>query len=69
MTDGKRKPSQLAADERYEGKRAELPRFGGRCSKEEKELLARIAAGLGIAEKEAVFHALRFFDEHHQKDS
>lgn len=69
MTDGKRKPAQRAADERYEGKRAELPRFGGRCSQDEKELLARIAYGLGLSEKEAVFHALRFFDEHHTKDA
>lgn len=67
MKEGKRGQAQLAADVRYEVKRAEQPRYGGRCSQDEKDLLSRLACEQAISEKELVFKALRFFDENHKK--
>jgi hypothetical protein len=61
--DDKRSKSQVAADERYEAKRAAAPRFGGRCSVEEKQLLTRLSKDNGVSEKELIFKALRFFEE------
>lgn len=66
MKEGKRGKAQLAADDKYEVKRAELPRYGGRCSQDEKALLVRLASEQGISEKELVFKALRFFDENYK---
>lgn len=61
----KRSNAQQAADNRYETKRAEKPRFGGRCTEEEKALLNRLSGELELSEKELIFKALKFFDEHH----
>jgi hypothetical protein len=61
--DDKRSKSQVAADERYEAKRAAAPRFGGRCSVEEKQLLARLSEAEGISEKDLIFKALKYFEE------
>lgn len=61
----KRSNAQQAADNRYETKRAEKPRFGGRCTEEEKSLLNRLSAELGLSEKEVIFKALKLFDENH----
>ena len=66
MTTKKRSQAQLAADERYEDKRAALPRFGGRCSIEEKAMLSSLAESTGVSEKDAIFKALRFFKENHK---
>jgi len=63
MSDKKRTPSQAAADGRYELKRAGAPRFGGRCSEDEKELLTRLASEEGLSEKELIFKTLRYFEE------
>ena len=63
MTENKRNASQRAADGRYEPKRAGAPRFGGRCSEDEKELLTRLASEEGLSEKELIFKALRYFEE------
>lgn len=59
----KRSRSQAAADERYEAKRAAAPRFGGRCSAEEKQLLIRLSEAEGISEKELIFKALKIFEK------
>ncbi len=61
--DDKRSKSQVAADERYEAKRAAVPRFGGRCSIEEKQLLTRLSEAEGISEKELIFRALKIFEK------
>ncbi|MCZ4337657.1 hypothetical protein [Shewanella colwelliana] len=63
MSDKKRTPAQAAADGRYEPKRANDPRFGGRCKNDEKELLTRLASEEGLSEKELIFKAVRFFDK------
>ncbi|WP_335903303.1 hypothetical protein [Shewanella algae] len=63
MTENKRNASQRAADGRYEPKRAGAPRFGGRCSEDEKELLTRLASEESLSEKELIFKALRYFEE------
>ncbi|MBO2558920.1 hypothetical protein [Shewanella algae] len=63
MTENKRNASQRAADGRYEPKRAGAPRFGGRCSEDEKELLTRLASEEGLSEKELIFKTLRYFEE------
>ncbi len=39
------------------------PRFGGRCSVEEKQLLARLSEAEGISEKDLIFKALKYFEE------
>ena len=64
----KRSQAQLAADERYESQRAKLPRFGGRCSIDEKHMLSSLAESSGLSEKDVIFKALRFFDENHKKN-
>lgn len=61
--DEKRRKSQAAADERYEAKRAAAPRFGGRCTVEEKQLLVRLSEAEGVSEKDLIFKALKLFDE------
>jgi hypothetical protein len=61
--DDKRSKSQAAADERYEAKRAAAPRFGGRCTDEEKQLLIRLSKAEGVSEKELIFKALKIFEE------
>lgn len=63
MTENKRNASQRAADGRYEPKRAGAPRFGGRCSEDEKELLTRLASEEGLSEKDLIFKALRYFEK------
>lgn len=68
MTTSRRSQAQLAADERYEDKRAKLPRFGGRCSTYEKHMLSSLAESSGLSEKDVIFNALRFFDENHKKN-
>ena len=66
ITTTKRSQAQMAADGRYESKRATLPRFGGRCSIEEKALLSSMAESSGSSEKDVIFKALRFFEENHK---
>ncbi len=61
--DDKRSKSQVAADVRYEAKRADAPRFGGRCSAKEKQLLTRLSEAEGISEKELIFKALEIFEK------
>ena len=57
----KRSTAQAAADNRYESKRASQPRFGGRCSEEEKQLLSDLCKEDGLTEKELIFAAVRFY--------
>lgn len=61
MTKKKRSAAQTEADDRYESKRASQPRFGGRCSEEEKRLLSELCKEDGLTEKELIFTALRFY--------
>lgn len=63
MTENKRNASQRAADGRYEPKRAGAPRFGGRCTEDEKKLLIRLASEEGLSEKELIFKVLRCFEK------
>ena len=62
----KRSQAQIEADERYECKRASMPRFGGRCSVDEKHMLSSLAESSGLSEKDVIFKALRFFKENHK---
>lgn len=62
----KRSDSQKVADSNYEAKRATAPRFGGRCTTEEKEQLQRLMKSEGCSsEKELIFKALNFFELNH----
>lgn len=65
MSDNKRSGSQAAADARYEAKRAKAPRFGGRCTEEEKDLLSCLSARENLSEKELIFKALKFFEKNY----
>ena len=60
-----RSAAQLAADERYEAKRANNSmRFGGRCSKREKDSINSMLARSGIeTEKELIMAALADFNK------
>lgn len=68
MTKKKRSDAQTAADDRYESKRASQPRFGGRCSEEEKQLLSDLCKEDGLSEKELIFTALRFYKKEFKRD-
>lgn len=58
MTEDKRSKAQLAADEKYEGKRAGMARLpGGYLSEQEAALLDEMAALFG-SKKAAIFKGL-----------
>lgn len=62
----KRTDAQKAADSTYESKRSTIPRFGGRCTTEQKEQLQRLMKKSGCeSEKELIFKALDFFEANH----
>ncbi|WP_290573531.1 hypothetical protein [Idiomarina sp.] len=63
MPEKKRSNAQKAADRAYESKRADNPRFGGRCSPEQKEQLTRLKKLHGCDEKTLIFRALDFFEK------
>ena len=65
MTKPTRSVAQLAADERYETKRArKFKRFGGRCSEQEKDSINSILSRSGIeTEKELIMTALDDFNK------
>ena len=50
------------AESKYDKKREELPRFGGRCSDAQKEQLKRLSSAEGITEKELVFKSLDYYE-------
>lgn len=60
-----RSSAQLKAERKHDKKRITLPRFGGRCSFEEKEQLARLKDRYKLSEKEIIFKAVSFFELNH----
>lgn len=62
-----RSEAQRRADERYEETRKAAPRFGGRCTPEQKAQIERVAKLQEVGnEKEAIFKALTFFEQNYK---
>lgn len=62
-----RKPSQVAAEQRYGEKRKSKPRLpGGYLNEEENDLLERMAK-LYSSKKEAIFEGLKLLETKHKE--
>ena len=57
-----RSEAQLKAESKQDIKRKALPRFGGRCTCDEKALLKRLTDAERMTEKELIFKALNFYE-------
>ncbi len=66
MPKSKRTKAQKDADKNYEAKRATSPRFGGRCTPEQKAQLTRLKEQHQLDEKSLIFKAVDFFDENYK---
>ncbi|MGR5159247.1 hypothetical protein [Vibrio owensii] len=61
--------AQVRAEKKYDEARSSLPRFGGRCSTEEKNLLLTMTKEEGgITEKELIFLALNYYRQRNKND-
>lgn len=63
----KRSDAQKRTEIKHDAKRASLPRFGGRCSEEQKKQITTLAKLHNCDEKTIVFKALDFFEKNYSK--
>jgi len=63
VSEKKRSNAQRAADEAYESRRADNPRFGGRCTPEQKAQLTKLKKQHNCDEKTLIFRAVDFFEK------
>lgn len=55
-------------NKKYEDRRKKLPRFGGRCTIEQKKQLTNLSESFKTNEKDIIFKALDYFEESQERN-